>query len=309
MRALIFPGQGSQSVGMGKIFFDQFQTAKNVILKADDILGYSLSKIMFDGPIDVLTETNHAQVALVTVSMAMLQVLLEKEKKSIHEICSFVAGHSLGEYSALIAANVISFEVGLNLVKARGDLMKDACPNGFGAMVAVIGSDIETIKNCLPKDSSCVIANDNAPSQIVLSGTKDAVSKTVEALTNAGVKRCILLPVSAPFHSPYMQQAEDKLAVILDETTFNDACVPVVSNTVAVASTSANDIKNHLKKQMCHSVRWRESVLFLNNQGVKEVLEVGQGSVLTGLNKRIAPNIDAHAYTPDTFSSVFGQQE
>ena len=296
MKAFVFSGQGSQVVGMGKSLIDTSDVAKEIIFKADDILGYSLSDLMFHGPIETLTKTKHAQPALVTISIAMLKTYLKENQKPIEDLCSFVAGHSLGEYSALVAAGVLNFEDALKLVELRGNAMQNAHPEGEGSMAAVLGLDIKAIEDCMPDDETCIIANDNAPGQIVISGSLKSLQEAIDKLMEQGAKRCILLPVSAPFHSPFMKKAQDTLLPAIDAIDFKDPVIPVISNVIGKPLTSGSEIKHHLKIQICSRVRWRESILHLKQEGVQEIIEIGSGSVLTGLNKRIAPDIISTSY-------------
>lgn len=295
MKALVFPGQGSQFVGMGKIFYENSVFSRKIFDQADEILGYSLTHLMFEGSIEELTKTRFAQPALLTTSIAMLNEFLKTEDKNIEDICSYVAGHSLGEYSALVAAKVLTFEDALKLMQLRGELMETSF-DGEGSMVAVLGLVFEDIISCLPNDQTCVVANDNAPGQIVISGEKKSVEDAVLMCLKKGAKRCITLPVSAAFHSPYMKKAQDKMEHSIEKLTFKDAAIPLISNVLAKPLITAIDIKTCLKQQICHSVRWRESILFLEEQNIKEIIEIGSGSVLTGLNKRISPNISSVSY-------------
>ncbi|CAO5681035.1 MAG: Malonyl CoA-acyl carrier protein transacylase [Holosporales bacterium] len=283
MKAFVFPGQGSQVVGMGKDLYKSCPKAKMIMDHADDILGFSLTSLMFDGPLETLTQTQYAQPALVCVSYAMLQNLLNDHP--IQSACQFVLGHSLGEYSALVAANVLRFEDALTLVHTRGKAMQDAVPRGQGIMAAVLNLDQKTLASCLV--GSCVIANDNAPGQIVISGLKDDVLATMEKATQAGSRRCIVLPVSAPFHSPLMQPAADVMEKAFQTVTFSDAVIPVICNVTAKPETDGSVIRQHLKEQICGQVRFTQSIQYAKAHGVESFIEVGPGSVLTNLIKRI----------------------
>lgn len=286
MRALLFPGQGSQTVGMVKNLYTQ-QSVKDLFDVANNILNFDLSDIIFNGPADKLMLTQYAQPALLTASMAILTCYLEEQKEDIVSICSYVAGHSLGEYSAMVAAKVLSFEDAIQLVYTRGCAMQDSVPIGKGSMAAIIGLTIEEIELCLPNDGTCVIANDNSNGQVVISGLSESMECVMEDLKRKGAKRCILLAVSAPFHSPFMQKAADVMKDALSQVTINDPIVPVISNVLAKPITTKEEIEQCLIEQICGRVRWRESILTLANLGVSDFNEVGPGAVLTGLGKRI----------------------
>lgn len=283
MRALLFPGQGSQNVGMGHDLFDRYDFVKKILKEADDSLGYSLSKIIFEGPKEILNQTQYTQPALFTVNYIMLQAyFLENECDILH--FKYVAGHSMGEYSALVAANVLSFFDALKLVAVRGHEMQK---EKNGAMAAVLDITFENLQMCLPTDETCVIANDNAPGQIVISGLAESVQKVCEKAKEQGAKRAILLPVSGAFHSPYMKKASDELIKHLNKSRFNNATIPIVMNVSGRAETFSEKIKNALQLQMCGQVQWRSSITYMQSKGVKEFIEVGPGKVLTGLCKRI----------------------
>jgi [acyl-carrier-protein] S-malonyltransferase len=296
MNALLFPGQGSQTVGMVKNLYTQ-QHVKALFETANNILNFDLSDIIFNGPVEKLTLTQYAQPALLTASMAILNCYLVEQKKDITEICSYVAGHSLGEYSAMVAAKALSFEDAIQLVYTRGCAMQDAVPIGKGSMAAIIGLTIEEIESCLPSDGRCVIANDNSNGQVVISGLNEAMEVAIEGLKIKGAKRCIPLAVSAPFHSPFMQKAADVMKDALSKIIINDPVVPVISNVLAKPIVKKDDIEQCLIEQICGRVRWRESILTLANFGVSDFHEVGPGAVLTGLGKRIIQDAN-HSILP-----------
>ncbi len=284
-RAFIFPGQGSQTVGMGQYLYDAYQSAKAVVDKADDILGYSLKTLCFEGPEDQLKLTQNAQPALYTVSLAAYEVLKEKGLS----VPTCVAGHSLGEYSALAAAGVIDFETGLKLVSQRGKLMAEAAQSVPGTMAAVLGMPANEVKSLCDEISQSigvvVVANYNCPGQIVISGEIPAVQAAVSKLKEMK-KKAIPLPVSGGFHSPLLKEANEKFSNLLDATEFKDAQFPVISNTTAKASTSGAVLREALKAQMVSSVYWEDSLYVMQGLGITELIEVGSGTVLTGLVKK-----------------------
>lgn len=287
MKALIFPGQGSQHIGMGKDIFDSSKTARKIFKLADDLLGYRLSELIFNGPLNDLSQTTHTQPALLTVSFAMLTAFLEENKTSVNEYFDCIAGHSLGEYSAFVAAGVFTFEEALTLVKLRGESMQNAMPNGDGAMAAILNLDMGILTSCLPDDESCVIANDNAPGQIIISGQKDAVLKTMNIAKEKGAKRCLILPVSGAFHSPFMEPAKIIMKKEFEKVTFKKPSLPLITNINATATNCIEGLKQALENQICGQVRWRESILYMAKMGVQDFYEMGPGNVLAGLNKRI----------------------
>ncbi len=283
--SFVFPGQGSQSVGMGK------DLAENFLDRANAVLGFDLKKTVFEGPEDELKKTEIQQPAIFTVSVAAFESLKAKGLSPVA-----VAGHSLGEYSALYAAGVISFEDGVQTVNLRGKFMQEAVPAGQGAMAALLGGDRETIANICKETGNVWPANFNSPGQVVISGTKDGVAQASEKLKAAGVKKIIPLAVSAPFHCPLMQPAAEKLTAQLDKINFNDAKVPVYANVTAQPVTSASQIKQLLIKQVTGSVLWEDSVQKMVADGVNEFIEVGPGKVLTGLVKKIAPSVEVKSF-------------
>jgi [acyl-carrier-protein] S-malonyltransferase len=294
--ALVFPGQGSQAVGMGKALADAFASAREVFDEVDAALGESLSETIRNGPAETLTLTENAQPALMAVSIAALRVLEQEASLDIARDVAFVAGHSLGEYSALAAARAISVADAARLLRIRGRAMQKAVPVGVGAMAALIGLELEQARAIAAeasRDDVCTAANDNGGGQVVLSGTKAAVERAVELAKARGVKRAMLLPVSAPFHCPLMQPAADVMAGALGKVSVQAPLVPVVANVPARPIKEPAEIVQNLIEQITATVRWRESVLFMAQSGVSAFFEVGAGRVLTGLIKRIAESASA----------------
>lgn len=289
--AFVFPGQGAQAVGMGKDAYDAFDRSRAIFEQADEALGFSLSQIIFEGPEDILKQTANTQPALLTVSVALLEALEGRGLKP-----DYVAGHSLGEYSALVAAGVLSFEDAVRTVRARGQFMEQAVPSGQGAMAAVLGAERDTLAAlcaAITAEGSAVeIANVNCPGQIVVSGTAAGVDAVVQrGKEEAGAKRVIPLEVSGPFHSSLMKPAAVNLQATLADIAMKDAKVPVVANVTANAVTSADEIRGLLVEQVCSPVLWEDSVRYLVEQGVDTFVEIGSGTVLAGLIKKVDKNL------------------
>ncbi|MEP2980316.1 MAG: ACP S-malonyltransferase [Lentilitoribacter sp.] len=287
--AMTFPGQGSQAVGMGKEWADNFSVAKAVFDEVDDALGEKLSSTMFEGPEDTLTLTANAQPALMAVSMAIVKVM-ESEGFVLPNSVAYVAGHSLGEYSALCAAGMFSISDTARLLRIRGNAMQAAVPAGEGAMAAIIGlehPDVQAICEQASAQGPCQIANDNGGGQLVISGRKAAVEAAAAAASEKGAKRAIMLPVSAPFHSTLMAPAADAMAEALAGVEKQNPVVPVIANVRAEPVTDADEITKLLVEQVTGQVRWRESVAWFGANGMETLFEVGSGKVLTGLARRI----------------------
>ncbi|MAB12599.1 ACP S-malonyltransferase [Parvibaculum sp.] len=290
-RAFTFPGQGSQAVGMGKELAEAFAPAREVFEQVNDALGQNLTKLMWEGPEDELTLTENAQPALMAVSLAAMKTLEAEGGFALADKASFVAGHSLGEYSALAAAGAFTIADTARLLKLRGRAMQRAVPVGEGAMAAMLGLDFDVAKEVAEEAAQgdvCQAANDNAPGQVVISGAKAAVERAAEIAKTKGAKRAMLLPVSAPFHCALMQPAADEMKAALAEVSMQAPAVPLVANVTASRVADAETIRNLLVEQVTGMVRWRESVLYMVDQGVTQLVEVGAGKVLTGMAKRIA---------------------
>lgn len=293
-RAFIFPGQGSQTPGMGRDLAEAFPEARHVFEEVDDALGQKLSKIIFEGPDTDLNLTENTQPALMAVSMAVMRVLEKQGKLDLSKSAAFVAGHSLGEYAALTAAGSFDIATTAKLLKLRGQSMQKAVPVGIGAMAAILGLDFEDVKAIAAAASAAEIvsaANDNSPGQVVISGHKAAVEAAMALATEKGAKRALLLPVSAPFHCALMQPAADAMAEALAAIDIKAPIVPVVANVTAAAVTDPAQIRDLLVKQVTGVVRWRESVTWMKEQGVTEMIEIGAGKVLAGLVKRIEADV------------------
>jgi [acyl-carrier-protein] S-malonyltransferase len=289
--AFTFPGQGSQTVGMGKALADEFLAARAVFDEVDAALGQKLTAIIWEGPAETLQLTENAQPALMAVSIAMLRVLESEAGVDVARDSAFVAGHSLGEYSALAAAGSFSISDTARLLRTRGLAMQKAVPVGVGAMAALLGLDYEAAVAVAAEASQgqvCQAANDNGGGQVVVSGDKAAVERALEIAKTKGAKRAMLLPVSAPFHCRLMQPAADAMAEALAGVAINRPKVPLVSNVLASAVTDPDEIRKRLIEQVTGTVRWRESVAYMAGQGVTHFLEIGAGKVLSGLVKRIA---------------------
>ncbi|QWW68971.1 ACP S-malonyltransferase [Rhizobium sp. WYJ-E13] len=292
--AFTFPGQGSQAVGMGKDLAENFAEARAVFEEVDEALGEKLSDVMFNGPEDKLTLTANAQPALMAVSMAVIRVL-EAKGLDLKAKVAYVAGHSLGEYSALCAAGTFSIADTARLLRIRGNAMQAAVPVGVGAMAAIIGlehADVQAVCEEASAIGSCQIANDNGGGQLVISGEKSAVEKAAGLATDKGAKRAILLPVSAPFHSKLMAPAADAMREALAGVKKTNPVVPVIANVRAAPVTDAEEIANLLVEQVTGQVRWRETVEWFAANGVTTLYELGAGKVLTGLARRIDKNIN-----------------
>ena len=289
--AFTFPGQGSQAVGMGKALADAFPAARAVFDEVDSALGEKLTAIIWDGPAETLQLTENAQPALMAVSLATMRVLESEAGVLLARDAAFVAGHSLGEYSALAAAGSLSISDAARLLRIRGLAMQKAVPVGVGAMAALLGLDYEAavaVAEEAAQGEVCQAANDNGGGQVVVSGHKAAVERAIEIAKAKGAKRAMLLPVSAPFHCQLMQPAADAMAKALADVTINAPVVPLVSNVLASALTDPDEIRRRLVEQVTGTVRWRESVGYMAENGVTRFFEVGAGKVLSGLVKRIA---------------------
>ena len=288
MRAFVFPGQGAQTIGMGQALAANYPVAKAVFDEVDDALGQDLSGLIWEGDIGTLTLTANAQPALMATSLAALRAL-QAEGMAL-DTASFVAGHSLGEYSALAAAGAISIADTARLLRTRGIAMQEAVPVGVGAMAAILGMDfaaVTALAEAAAQGDVCQAANDNDPGQVVVSGHRAAVERALDLAKEAGAKRAVLLPVSAPFHCALMQPAAERMALALAEVDIAAPALPLVSNVLASAVSDPAMIRSLLVEQVTGAVRWRESVMYLASEGVTEVWEIGAGKALSGMIRRI----------------------
>ncbi len=294
--ALVFPGQGSQDVGMGRELAAAHPVAREVFDEVDAALGQKLSTLMWEGPKDVLTLTENAQPAILAVSLAVMRVLEKEHGFDIGRSVKFVAGHSLGEYSALAAAGTFSLSDAARLLKLRGQAMQKAVPVGQGAMVALLGVGLDAarlVAEAAAQGDVCQVANDNEPTQVVLSGHKSAIDRVADVGKAHGVRRALPLPVSAPFHCALMQPAADAMAEALAAVAMKSPAAPVISNVLASAISDPQEIRRRLVEQVTGTVRWRESVEFMAKNGITHVFEIGHGKVLAGLVGRIDKSITA----------------
>lgn len=307
--AFTFPGQGSQAIGMGKALAETFAPARAVFEEVDAALGEKLSAIIWEGPADKLTLTENAQPALMAVSVAVVRVLEAEAGLDLTRDAKFVAGHSLGEYSALAAAGALSVSDTARLLRIRGNAMQAAVPVGKGAMAAIIGLEADAVEAACAAAGGgvCQIANDNGGGQIVISGTKATIEMACTIASEKGAKRAILLPVSAPFHSELMQPAAEAMAEALAGVPIAAPVVPVIANVLARPISDPDDIRRRLVEQVTGRVRWRETVEWMAANGVSTAIEVGSGKVLTGLARRIARDIRAVAVgAPDDIDAALG---
>jgi len=281
----VFPGQGSQYVGMGRDLYENCAAARAVFDEVDDALGEKLSDIIFDGPAETLTLTANVQPAIMATSIAMLRA-------SNAELTPYVAGHSLGEYTALCAAGALSVGDAARLLRARGNAMQAAAPVGAGLTAVILGLDIDVVRDICAK-TDCDVANDNSPGQVVISGPRTVVEATMAAAKEAGAKRAMPLALSVPVHCRMQQSAADAMRAALENVTFNAPRATFISNKTAAPMTDVNEIKDAMVYQMTHGVRWRESILGMPKLGITETIEVGPGAVLTGLTPRICPELTA----------------
>jgi [acyl-carrier-protein] S-malonyltransferase len=307
IRAFIFPGQGSQAVGMGKALADAFAPAREVFQEVDDALSQRLSRLMWEGPDSDLILTENAQPAIMAASLALIRVLEREAGLDLAKHARLVAGHSLGEYSALCAAGAFALGDAARLLKVRGQAMQQAVPVGEGGMSALLGAEIEQAETLAQECAAasggiCVVANDNAPGQVVISGTKAAIDKAPEFAKAKGIKRAMALNVSAPFHSPMMRPAAERMAEELAKVTIRPPAVPLVANVTAAEVSEPETIRRLLVDQVTGRVRWRESVLAFRGLGVDTTVEAGGGKVLTGMIKRI--DKDLQTVTLDTPADI-----
>ena len=295
MFAVIFPGQGSQVIGMAKEFYDKYSFVKNIFKKADEVLEFPISKLILEGPSDQLNITENTQPSIFLVSYSIFSVVKSEFNIDLNK-AKYFAGHSLGEYSALAAANSIDFENAIRLLKKRGRSMQLAAPLGKGAMIAILGQEIKDIEKILLNIGveNCQIANDNCPGQIVVSGTLSEINKLIDTLKKLSIKN-IKLPVSAPFHCKLMKTATEIMKKEINNTKFNTPSPKIISNVNALEQDNIDTIKNLLIEQIESTVKWRESVQYMIKNGVKKFIEIGPGKVLTGLVKRIDKNVESYS--------------
>jgi [acyl-carrier-protein] S-malonyltransferase len=292
MRAFLFPGQGSQAVGMGAALAQASRTAHDVFHEVDEALGQNLFRLMRDGPDDELKLTENAQPAIMANAIAVFRVLTRDGGVELRKAASFVAGHSLGEYSALCAAGAFDLPTTAKLLKLRGQAMQAAVPVGVGAMAALLGADLalaQKIADAAAQGEVCTVANDNDPSQVVISGHKGAIDRAIAIAKDMGAKRAVLLPVSAPFHCPLMQPAAEAMRDALSYVVVKPPAVPLYANVTALPATDPDTVRNQLVEQVTDVVRWRESIANMGAAGVEDFVELG-GKVLGGMVKRIAPD-------------------
>tara|TARA_R110000868_G_scaffold4656_12_gene28992 strand:- start:3669 stop:4598 length:930 start_codon:yes stop_codon:yes gene_type:complete len=306
-RVFTFPGQGSQAVGMGQALAENSTAAKQVFAEVDEALGQNLSRLIWDGPLEELTLTANAQPALMAVSLAAIAAMAEAGI-TVAASAAYVAGHSLGEYSALAAAGSLSVADAARLLRIRGDAMQSAVPVGEGAMAAILGLELKQVEALVQQASVsgvCDVANDNAPGQVVVSGAKAAVEKAAELAKAEGARRALMLPVSAPFHCSLMRPAAQRMADALADVDLKAPKIPLIANVLAAPVSAPDAIRKHLIEQVTGRVRWRESIQWLVENGVDEAFEIGAGKVLSGLIKRIAPGINASSInTPDDIQKM-----
>lgn len=301
--AFVFPGQGSQFIGMGKDLFDRFAVAKETFQEVDNALDQKLSELIFSGDEKDLNLTENTQPALMAVSMAVINVLKAEAGFSLTDYCSYVAGHSLGEYSALTAAGALTLSDSAKLLKHRGQAMQSAVPVGKGSMAAILGLDLPEVQSIVEKanadnaetNSVCQTANDNSVGQVVVSGHQLAVERAVNIASESGAKRAVILPVSAPFHCALMSPAADSMKQALQDVSIQSPCVPVIANVTAQPEQDPDKIRDLLVQQVTGMVRWRESVLWMGENGVTEMVEIGAGKVLNGLARRINKDISCQS--------------
>ena len=303
MFSVIFPGQGSQSVGMAKEFYEKYPLVKNIFSRANEALNFNLSKIILSGPISEINLTKNTQPAIFVASYSIFSVMKKEFNIDLNQ-ANYFAGHSLGEYSALTCANALHFEEAVRLLHARGKSMQDAVPSGQGAMLAVLGLKVEEILeqiNSISTNGTCEIANDNSPGQIVVSGDKDSIQILQNSLKKKSI-RGLILPVSAPFHCSLMESAEKKMSQKITELIFKNPKPSIISNVTAKAENKASKIKELLIKQITSRVNWRESIEYMINNGVNEFIEIGPGKVLTGLVRRI--NKDVNVFNINSIDDI-----
>jgi [acyl-carrier-protein] S-malonyltransferase len=303
MRAFVFPGQGSQAVGMGRALYDAVPAARLVFEEVDEALDAPLSQLVFDGPEERLRLTEHAQPALMATSLAAVRALEATSGRRLAELCGVVAGHSLGEYSALAAAGSLAVGDAARLLRVRGQAMQEAVPVGAGAMAAILGLELQAVEQ-VARDASevgvCDLANDNAPGQAVVSGSRAAVERALELAKAHGARRSVLLPVSAPFHCRLLAPAAEAVRAALADIRIGAPAVPVVTNVTASPESAPEVLRARLVEQVTARVRWRESLLAIAKLGIEAIVELGAGRVLSGLAKRTVPGVATVALgTPD----------